>query len=211
MKFFKRKKVILAGMLILIAVIGAANHGLSSRQNLAASAGYTEYEQAQMNLHDGDVLVDSLNVTGLPGGSNDAEATGADSENLLLVTSDDIAELAGADVYFDEVRATVSMDRNQIISMLTDIIEETAAGSAEQNNAAQQKLKIISYMDTEKSVESLIKNKGFPDALVLITDNSVNVTVNKQELTQSDVAKICDIIIRETGRSAGQIVIQSKY
>ncbi|MDF3001545.1 MAG: SpoIIIAH-like family protein, partial [Bacillota bacterium] len=51
----------------------------------------------------------------------------------------------------------------------------------------------------------------FTDALVLITDNSVNVTVNKQEISQSDVAKICDIVIRETCRDASQIVIQSKY
>ena len=44
-----------------------------------------------------------------------------------------------------------------------------------------------------------------------MSDNAVNVTVNKQELTKSDVAKICDIIMRETGREASEIVIQSKY
>jgi stage III sporulation protein AH len=198
-------------MLALIVVVGAVNHELSNRRSLAASAGYTEYETSQLNQHDGDVLVDSLNVTGIPGSSDQEQSTGADAENVLLVTSDDIAELTNADVYFEEVRATISMDRSQVISMLTDLIEEAAAGSAEQNNAIQQKLKIISYMDTEKAVESLIRNKGFSDALVLVTDNSVNVTVNKQELTQSDVAKICDIVIRETERNASQIVIQSKY
>jgi stage III sporulation protein AH len=266
MEFMKRKKVILVGMLVLIVVIGAVNHKLANDQNLSASAGYTEYELDQMSLHDGDVLVDSLNVTGVPGsssgaavdtgttggaaavdtasvdqnaavdtgapadadlaaaqtpivdtiagyvpGADAAASASADLEDILVVTSDDISELANADVYFEEVRATINMDRNQIISMLTDVIEETAAGSAEQNNATQQKLKIINYMNTEKVVENLIKNKGFADALVLMTDNSVNVMVNKQEITQSDVAKICDIVMRETGRNASQIVIQSKY
>jgi hypothetical protein len=93
----------------------------------------------------------------------------------------------------------------------TDVIEETKDGSQEKNDATQQKLKIIDYMNKEKVIENLIKNKGFADALVLMTDNSVNVTVAKQEITQSDVAKICDIVMRETGRDAGQIVIQSKY
>ncbi|HEY9758971.1 MAG TPA: SpoIIIAH-like family protein, partial [Oculatellaceae cyanobacterium] len=129
----------------------------------------------------------------------------------LIVTSDDLSELANADAYFEEVRATISMDRNQVISMLTDVIEESKDGSAEKNNATQQKLKIIDYMNKEKVIENLIKNKGFEDALVLMTDNSVNVTVNKQEITQSDVAKIYDIVMRETGRDASQIVIQSKY
>ena len=94
--------------------------------------------------------------------------------------------------------------------MLTYVIEESKDGP-EKNNATQQKLKIIDYMNKEKTVESLIENKGFPETLVLMTDNSVNVTVNKQELTQSDVAKIYDIVMRETGRNAGQIVIQSKF
>lgn len=255
MEFMKRKKVLLVGMLVLIVAIGVLNNKLNNDQDLSASAGYVEYEMDQMDLHDGDVLVDSLNVTGVPGTSSGPAVEGAPTDqnapadtntpagigtatgepalidtiaganqgvetanaavealdNSLIVTSDDLSEASSADVYFEETRATINMDRNQVISMLTDVIEETKAGSAEQNNATQQKLKIIDYMNKEKVMESLIKNKGFTDALVLMTDNSVNVVVNKQEITQSDVAKICDIVMRETGRDASQIVIQSKY
>ena len=65
-------------------------------------------------------------------------------------------------------------------------------------------------MDQEQIIEKLIKTKNLPEALVIITDNSVNVTVNTQELLRSDVAKIYDIVMRETGRDAGQIVVQNK-
>lgn len=243
MKFMKHKKIMLVSMLVLIVAIGVLNNKLNNEQDLSASAGYTDYEMDQMSAHDGDVLVDSLNVTGVPGTSSGAgvgtatdentsapaedsgtvdtiaetgqdpgkASTGAALDSSMIVTSDDISELANADAYFEEARATINMDRNQVISMLTDVIEETKDGSAEKNNATQQKLKIIDYMNKEKVIENLIKNKGFTDALVLMTDNSVNVTVNKQEISQSDVAKICDIIMRETGRDASQIVIQSKY
>ena len=239
-------------MLALIVCVGALNNRLNHDQDLSASAGYSDYELEQMKLHDGDVLVDSVNVKGVPGnssgaaidtdgnpdaaanadknasadvknpevvdtlagseGSGDVAATTEKAiDSSMIVTSDDISELANADAYFEEARATINMDRNQVISMLTDVIEETKDGSAEKNNATQQKLKIIDYMNKEKVVENLIKNKGFTDAFVLMTDNSVNVTVNKQEITQTDVAKICDIVMRETGRNADQIVIQSKY
>lgn len=242
MKFMKHKKIMLVSMLVLIVAIGVLNNRLNNEQDLSVSAGYTDYEMDQMNLHDGDVLVDSLNVTEVPGTSSgsgveadpessappadgtavidtiagsgqktDKTATGEALDSSMIVISDDISELANADTYFEEARATINMDRNQVISMLTDVIEETKDGSAEKNNATQQKLKIIDYMNKEKVMENLIKNKGFSDALVLMTDNSVNITVNKQEITQSDVAKICDIVIRETGRDASQIVIQSKY
>ncbi len=236
MEFTKRKKIILIGMLALIVCVGVLNNKLNNDQGLAASAGYTDYEMNQMNLHDGDVLVDSLNLTGVQGTSgaavdpneaanpsaatdttedgnkpgNPAAATGEAIDSSMIVTSDNYAELANADTYFEESRATINMDRNQVISMLTDVIEETKDGP-EKNNATEQKLKIIDYMNKEKVVENLIKAKGFTDALVLMTDNSVNVTVNKQEITQSDVAKICDIVMRETDRDASQIVIQSKY
>ena len=216
MEFTRRKKIILLGMLMLIVCVAAINNKLNNTQNLATSAGYTDYEIEQMMEHDGDILVDSLNLSGLPGTSEDttgAEGAATTPEALdssVIVTSDNYAELANSDAYFEEVRATINMDRNQIISMLTDVIEESKDGP-EKNNATQQKLKIIDYMNKEKTVESLIENKGFPETLVLMTDNSVNVTVNKQELTQSDVAKIYDIVMRETGRNAGQIVIQSKF
>lgn len=217
-EFTRRKKIILVGMLILIASIGVINNKLNNDQGLSASAGYSDYEIEQMSLHDGDVLVDSLNISQIPGTSSSAgttidatqETTDTALDTSVIVTSDNYAELSNADTYFEEVRATINMDRNQIISMLADVIAETKDGP-EKNNATQQKLKIIDYMNKEKVVENLIQNKGFSEALVLMTDNSVNVTVNKQEITQSDIAKICDIVIRETGRNAGQIVIQSKF
>ena len=70
----------------------------------------------------------------------------------------------------------------------------------------------IKFKKSEKNeMESLIENKGFTEALVVITDTSVNISVKKQDLSQSDVAKIMDIAIRETGRKAEEIVIQSKF
>ena len=66
-------------------------------------------------------------------------------------------------------------------------------------------------MENELAIESIIKAKGLPDSFVMITDSSVNVTVDKQELDTNTVAKICDIVMRETGKTADKIVIQSKY
>lgn len=93
--------------------------------------------------------------------------------------------------------------------MLTDTIAQ-ADNDSEKKNATEQKLKIIKYMDQEQIIEKLIKTKNLPESLVIITDNSVNVTVNTQELLRSDVAKIYDIVMRETNRDAEEIVVQNK-
>lgn len=218
MKYDKKKLLVLTGMLALLLCVSVINNKMSVDEGLSASAGYADYEAQEMREHDGEVLVDSINVTQVPGTSQQGQGTSGSAmtsgvpgtTGAALVTSDDAEELKNTDTYFEEVRATINMDRNEILSMLTDVINETPDG-AEKNNATEQKLKIIDYMNKEKVIENLIENKGFTDALVLITDSSVNVTVNKQDLTQTDVAKICDIVMRETGKKADQIVIQSKF
>lgn len=202
MKLTSRGKAMILGGFAIVICLAAVNNQLQTEKDTVASTEYVNYEEQQLNEHNGDVLVDSLNLTAVPGKSEEE----VDSQ---VVTSDDYAEISNADSFFNEARATLNMDRDNIIGMLTEVIAETKDGQ-EKNNATNQKLRIIDYMNKEKSIESLVKAKGYTDALVVITDSAVTVTINKKDLSQSDVAKICDIVIRETGRNANQIVIQSK-
>ena len=121
-------------------------------------------------LHDGDVLVD----------------------NSAIVTSDNVSESENTDSYFSELRANLEMDRNKIISMLSE----------------EEKARLLNHMEQEKTIETLIKNKGLPDSFVVITDSGINVTVNTEDLDQETVTKICEIIIRQTGCEASEIVVQ---
>jgi len=125
----------------------------------------------------------------------------------VLVTSDDVVEPENNDSYFRELRATLDMDRNKVISMLSDA-EASASGSEEKQKASEEKMKLLEYMEQEKTIETLIKNKGLPDSFVVITDSGVNVTVNTDKLDQPTVTKICEIIIRQTDRKADEIVVQ---
>ena len=62
-------------------------------------------------------------------------------------------------------------------------------------------------VEKEGNVENLLKAKGFKDAIVYITDDSVSVTVKTDGLTAADSAKIYDIVISETGVSSDKIKI----
>jgi stage III sporulation protein AH len=209
-KSVRKKTLILLSMLFVVLAIGVINNRLAEKDALTASEDYVNYEQQQIDEHDGEVLVDSIQLAAVPGTSPDNNNEAPIEESAVVITSDDISELGSADAFFAEIRAAMDMDRNEILSMLTSVIEESDPGP-EKDNATQQKLKIIEYMNTEKVMENLIVNKGFAEAFVVMTDTSVNVTVNKEELNQSDVAKIIDVVMRETNRPADQIVIQNKY
>lgn len=203
----KKHKKMIGGVMVVGLCLGivTAIGGVFPSSDAARSNG-------NIPEHDGDVLVDSVNVQKESSNSQKEEGKEGqtESQDSELVTSDDVSDLENADTYFEEMRATINMDRNQVISMLTDA-EATAESSSEKENATQQKLKLLKYMEQEQNVENAIKTKKLPECLVLITDSGVNVTVNKQDLNQSDVAKICDVVMRETGRKAPEIVIQSKF
>lgn len=114
----------------------------------------------------------------------------------VLVDSLAVSEDAPKEGTFEEMRAALDLERNKLLSSM---------------DSEQEKKRITGYMEKELAVESLIKSKNLPSSYVVITEGSVSVTVDKQELDTNTVAKICDIVMRETGRTADKIVIQSKY
>ena len=129
------------------------------------------------------------------------------ADESALVTSDDVSELENTDTYFQELRATLDMDRSKILSMLEDA-ESSASTKAEKDKASAEKMRLLDYMEQEKTIEALIKNKGLPETMVVITDSGVNITVNSKELDQAMVTKICEIVMRQTDRPASEIVVQ---
>ena len=141
----------------------------------------------QIPLHDGDVLVDSRAVT---------EQTDAASkeENSSL----------------DEKRASLDLERQDLIAGYDRTIQNSA-NEAEQTNAVRQKEKLTSYMEQETAIEGILDSKNMPETLVIITDSTITVTVDEQDLKQNMVTKICHVVMTETGRTADKIIIQSLY
>lgn len=139
-------------------------------------------ENEDVPVHDGEVLVDSLAV------SEDTSVKGD----------------------FDSMRAELDLSRNKLLASLDQTINNSS-NENEKDNAAKEKQRIMSYMEKELAIESNIKSKNLPESFVIITEKSISITVDKQELDTNTVAKICDIAMRETGKNADSIIIQSKY
>lgn len=158
----------------------------------------------EIPLHDGDVLVDSLNVATQPQGSDNDTA----GDKPTDPQGNEQGEVTGGS--FADMRASLDMDRNEIIAKLDKTLN-SSENEAEKSNASAEKDKLVNTMKQEVEIEGLIASKSLPESFVLITDSSVTVTVDKQELDQNTVAKICEIVMRETGRTADKIIIQSNY
>lgn len=141
----------------------------------------------QIPLHDGDVLVDSKAVTKEAKESDDNE-----QETL------------------EQKRAALDLERSQLIAAYDETIQKSAS-EAEKKNAIKAKEQITKYMEQEIAIEGILNTKNLPESLVIITENTVNITVDEQDLKQNMVTKICNVAMTETGRTADKIIIQSLY
>jgi hypothetical protein len=123
-KGFRKKTLILLSMLFVVLAIGVINNRLAEKDELTASKEYVNFEQQQIDEHDGEVLVDSVQLAAVPGTSpenNNIEKPA--EESIVVITSDDISELESADAFFAEIRMLFLMIEVQ----LSTISKESAA------------------------------------------------------------------------------------
>ncbi len=113
----------------------------------------------------------------------------------------------GEEDYFAVFRQERDSVREQEMAYLDGIVtaEETDQAALEQAQA--QRLRLIDSMEKEVTVEGLIRAKGFSKAAVTVHEGAVSVVVDKETLTDAEVAQILEIVRRETGESAQNIKV----
>ena len=68
-------------------------------------------------------------------------------------------------------------------------------------------ISMTEQMEKETAAETQLAAKGFQDAIVCISEDSVDVTISKESLTDTQRTQIEDIIMRKTGCDLQNIVI----
>ena len=88
---------------------------------------------------------------------------------------------------------------------------QSSEASADTKKEAEKKMKTATeYSEKEKSIEILIKSKGYKDCFAQISDAGVTVMVSGGELNGSKVAQMKDIIVGETGVEVRNIKISAE-
>ena len=111
--------------------------------------------------------------------------------------------------YFAASRRSREQAREEAVSTLKELSESETADQTAKDEAAAQISALAEDSVTEANIESMIRAKGYEDAVVMIGDESVNVVVAPPEggLQATDVTVIKDIVVAEAGVTAGQIKI----
>lgn len=109
---------------------------------------------------------------------------------------------------FVDIRISKENQRTVNRQNLMEIIDSKNTSQDAKKKAEDNYSKLVDSSEKEMIIESLIKSRGFEDALVLLSDTSANVTVKAKELKADEVDFIKNIVCREAMVAASKITVQ---
>lgn len=187
MKLWKRNAIAAA---IVLFVCGSVYLNWSYSQDTAAGKNLGEA-----------ALVGSQNDSLLAKEDKNASEEGKDATGE--------ADAAESGTYFSTARLNRQQARDNALSLLQEAAKDEKAdqNAIDEANAAIQTM--ADYTMTEAQIENLVTAKGYADCVAFLGENSISVVVSAVEtgLTDTDAARIGEIVMEQTGLKADQIKI----
>ena len=115
--------------------------------------------------------------------------------------------------YFTTYRTERTTTRNEELVQLDSIIALYEEGDERYEEATGMKLEIVAAMEKELVLENMVKSLGFSDAVVSVSSDSdnINVFINSAELNYDTALSIYNMMKKETGVVATNIIIMPVY
>lgn len=115
--------------------------------------------------------------------------------------------------YFSTYRAERTTTRNEELVQLDSVIALYDEGDEKYEEATEMKMDIVAAMEQELILENMVKSLGFSDAVVSVSADSdnINVFINSAELNYDTALSIYNMMKKETGVLAGNIIIMPVY
>ena len=94
--------------------------------------------------------------------------------------------------YFTTYRTERTTTRNEEILQLDSVIALYEAGTEEYDEAVDMKMELVTAMEQELVIETMIKSLGFSDCVVSVStaSDNVNVFINSSELNYDTALQI---------------------
>lgn len=205
----KKNQIIIAALTVLLGVAGYLNFSgrdldLSKKTTVDEPDSPTVeqvYANGEIDETAGEVYVEDIDAEGIDADEN--ITLNSDEQNIgeAVLTSGDVSLSAAA----------IKLNREQVRSKAKeyylDIMNSDGMDEAVVQQATDSYLKLISDMEKESEAESMLLAKGFSNVIVSIGEQSVDVAIGGETLSDPVRAQIEDIVCRKTGCTVDQIVI----
>lgn len=109
--------------------------------------------------------------------------------------------------FFAAAKSDRESTRESEFLYLDAIVNSETATASAKKSAEKQKADIVSRMEQELALETIVKAKGFGDAIVTIGDGGVSIVVGSGELTAEQANQILAAVVAETTFKATKVKI----
>ncbi len=220
-KVFKKNRLVILALSVMIGVAGYLNFNESNKKNLTtkedskkADMEVISYEENTKADGEADLASsDDINKPTEEIATDKSLEQAAIEENIQLNSDEENigeAVLTNAEVVNNSL-AMIQLNREQSRSrtkeyLLSIINDDAIEESAKQEDTAAY-VKLSDNIEKETDAETLLAAKGYHAAIVTISDESVDVALNVETISDTERAQIEDIVTRKTGYDISQVVI----
>lgn len=232
-KIFKKNRLVILALSVMIGVAGYLNFNAGKRDDLLRQKAKETNADAEVISYDSDKadaaedgLTDQADKETM-GISDNTEVGEAASENTdttyleqaaleenveLNSDEEDIGEavLTSAQTMKSNL-ATAKLNREQSRARskeaLLAIINDETMDSAAKDEAVNSYVKLTDTIEKETDAETVLTAKGYTDCIVTVNDDTVDVTLPVANLSDTERAQVEDIVTRKTGYDVSQLVI----
>lgn len=207
-----KKQIILSCLTLMLAIAVYVNYAMSDgklktaevQSNDGITYGDTAFVNAQADSvsekDDAEAAEDSADASSVTAG---ASSTAANAENV----ASDLEAAGSAENYFAQARLERTASRDESVATLQSILGGGDRTEDELVTDAIAAVETSKLIESESTIESLIKAQGYPDCIVYLDGESAKVVVQTEGLDAAQAAAIKDIILGEVSISAENIRI----
>ena len=205
----KKNQIIIAALTVLLGVAGYLNFSgrdldLSKKTTVDEPDSPTVeqvYANGEIDETAGEVYVEDIDAEDIDADEN--ITLNSDEQNIgeAVLTSGDVS-LSAAAIKLNREQVRSKAKEYYLDNMNSDGMDEAVV-----QQATDSYLKLISDMEKESEAESMLLAKGFSNVIVSIGEQSVDVAIGGETLSDPGRAQIEDIVCRKTGCTVDQIVI----
>ena len=202
-KIFKKNQLVIGALAVLLGVAGYINFGgnqldlANSDAKNKATGSEAAFAENEFDLAAGEVTMDEV----------------VDEEHIELNSDEDSigeAVLTSADntgVSMVNIKLNREQTRSKTKEYYLDIMNSDGMDEAAVQSATDAYIKMTEDMELETEAETMLLAKGFSDVMVTINDDSVDVVIGQDDLTDEEKAQIEDVVVRKTGCTIEMLTI----
>ena len=138
-------------------------------------------------------------ASGKDEGFDYSAAVGMDGSNSQSEEVVGGTETDDSDSYFATSQINRRRARDEEMEVLQSVVDNESADAASKEKAIGEIEQIAADMESESNIEALVVSKGFEKCVAVVSGGTVSVIVKGEELLDTQISQINEIVYEQTG------------